>query len=114
MTQPIKHETIDMDINRYIDCTKLKSGDHEFVVIIDDKKYNLAIRKDCDSAFVHRWDFGVNTGSRSDGAANPAFATLGAKAVLNPNVIINLAEIASAIATIKQYNTSIGLDVREW
>ena len=114
MTTPIKHETIDMNEQRYIDCTELKSGDHEFVVIIDGKKYNLAIRKNCDSAFVHRWDYGVNTGSRSDSAANPAFATLGAKAVLNPNVILNLGEIANAIAIIKKYNTSIGLDVREW
>ena len=109
-----RNETMNMDIDRYLDCAKLKPGRHELVVALDGKAYNLAIKKDCASVAVHRWDYGVGTGSRYDDAAHPAWATLGASAVLNPGVILHLEEIAQAIATINHCNTSIGLGIKTW
>ena len=103
-----------MSIDRYIDCAKLKPGRHEFIITIDGKAYNLAVKKDCGSVAIHRWDYGIGTGSRYDGAAHPAWATLGANAVLNPGVILHLEDIAQAIATITHYNTSINLSVTTW
>jgi hypothetical protein len=108
------HGTIDMIERPYIHLAKLEPGDHEFVVVIDGKSYNIAIRVNCASAEVHRWSHGVNTGSRYDSAAKPAWATLGRSAILSAHIILRLEEIAGAIATINNYNTMIGLGLMSW
>ena len=103
-------EELDWSKGGALDCSKLKSGVHRYLLTAPGgTKWNLEIKKNCDTAFVDCWLYGK--GSRYDKSAQTQSAALGKDALLGWGTLCELNNIQAAMNLLLQYQmaTHVGL-----